>query len=74
MLEPVPVTVDDKVGRLRTKADAPRRFLGVSLLDLRDFTVSAIAVGGGGATGGGGGVGVLGDDIHMVTGGGGVKR
>jgi hypothetical protein len=72
MLEPVPVVVEDTVGRRRTKEDAPRRFLVVSVLDLRPFTVSAIAVGGGGATGGGGGVGVLGDDIHMVTGGGGV--
>ena len=72
MLEPVPVVVEDTVGRRRTKEDAPRRFLVVSVLDLRPFTVSAIAVGGGKATGGGGGVGVLGDDIHTVTGGGGV--
>jgi len=71
MLEPVPVTVEETVGRRRTKEAAPRRFLGVSVLDLRAFTVSAIAVGGGGATGGGGDFGVLGDDIHMVTGGGG---
>jgi hypothetical protein len=70
MLDPVPVVDDDTVGRRRTKEAAPRRFLGVSVAVFRAFTVSATAVGGGGATGGGGGVGVLGDDMHMVTGGG----
>lgn len=68
MFEPVPFVVEDTVGRRRTKADAPRRFLGVSCPAwVLSFTVSATAVGGGGATGGGGGGTILGDDRHMVT-------